>query len=282
MIINNYNIHQSTNLTKAEFIIEIDKFKSLIKNSKNNIYPYSKLQASGALVSGGSVNLEIKRLDTFNSIAYLKKAITDKDFTLLNNLTSFMIFSLDINDCLYKWINYNSIDNIYKHIYYYMAGVYTTSSDIIKNKYKEKLYEPVYKEVIKIYNTHFSKFNKNIIINDEDDLIKNKDYVLDYSHQYRKVLIRECGLSPELIYYPLSLKVSSILLPNLNRQWNIIPGTSRCSYDIFYLTSYDWYTIINHSPIIRTKSIDSDNDWSRFRNDFSKDLSIAEKLKILL
>lgn len=281
MIINNYNIHQSTNLTKAEFIIEIDKFKSLIRHSKKNEYSYSKLQASGNL-SGTAIDLKIRNVDTFNNIAYLKKVITDKEFTLLNSLTSFMIFSLDINDCLYKWINYNSIDNIYKHIYYYMAGVYTITPNIVRNTYKEILYASVYKEVIKIYNTHFSKFNKNVVINNEDDLIKNKDYVLDYSYQYRKILMRECGLSPELIYYPLPLNVSSSLLPNLSRQWDIIPNTSRCSYDIFYLTSYDWYTIINHSPIIRTKSIDSDDHWSRFRNDFSKDLSIAEKLKILL
>ena len=277
MIINNYHIHQSTKLTKSEFIIEFDKFKSLIRNSKNNTYSSSKLQASGAII-----DLKIRHLDAFNSIAYLKKVITDKDFTLLNTLTSFMIFSLDINDYLYKWINYNSIDNIYKHIYYYIAGVYTITPDMVRNTYKEILYDPVYKEVINIYNTHFSKFNKNIVINNENDLIKNKDYVLDYSHQYRKILMRECGLSPELIYYPLPLNVSSSLLPNLSRQWNIIPNTSRCSYDIFYLTSYDWYTIINHSPIIRTKSIDSDDDWSRFRHDFSKDLTTAEKLKILL
>jgi hypothetical protein len=282
MIINNYNIHQSTNLTKAEFIIEIDKFKSLLKNSKNNIYPYSKLQASGAQISGGTVNLEIKSIDTFNSIAYLKKAITDKDFTLLNTLTSFMIFSIDINDRLYKWINYNSIDNIYNHIYYYMAGVYTITSETVRNMYEEILFKPVYEKIINIYKTNFSQFDKDIVINDEDDLLKNKDYVLDYSHQYRKVLMRKCGLSPELIYYPLPLKVSSILLPNLNDDWNIIPDTSRCSFDISYLTSYDWYTIINHSPIIRTKSIDSNDHWSRFRNEFSKDLSTAEKLKIFL
>lgn len=70
MIINNYHIHQSTKLTKSEFIIEFDKFKSLIRNSKNNTYSSSKLQASGAII-----DLKIRHLDAFNSIAYLKKVI---------------------------------------------------------------------------------------------------------------------------------------------------------------------------------------------------------------